>query len=85
MRIDAAYFPSRLPLVKSSRKWPRRTPAAPFTRSNMDDSRTPIRRMRSTRPSPPPTQYAMRQSMCFATRFATTAPDTPTEATSIVP
>ena len=36
-------------------------------------------------PRMPPTKKAQRQSSDFATRFPTTAPETPTDATIIVP
>jgi hypothetical protein len=52
---------------------------------NMPDSATLIRVMSSARPSTPPMMKAFRQSYALAMMFARMAPETPTEATSIVP
>ncbi len=84
IRIEARKRVKRSHLVKREKKSPRLTPDA-FTLANIPDSWTRIRRTRSMSPMIPPTQKAQRQSRSFATRFPTTAPETPTDATIMVP
>ena len=52
---------------------------------NMPDSATLIRAINSSRPRMPPMMKALRQSKALAIMLARMAPETPTDATSMVP